>query len=99
MRENPDSAPPNRHSAHSSDPQQLRSWAPFFRSNPTRCRTCAAGIESASCRPTYFDLAHIEIELSALIGGRKVDLRTPAELSRYFRDQVQRESEDLYVAA
>lgn len=50
-------------------------------------------------RPTYFDLANIEIELAALLGGRKVDLRTPAELSRYFRDQVQRESEELYVAA
>ena len=46
-----------------------------------------------------FDLANIEIELSALLGGRKVDLRTPAELSRYFREQVQRESEELYVAA
>ena len=50
-------------------------------------------------RPTYFDLANIEIELSTLLDGRKVDLRTPAELSRYFRDQVQRESEALYVAA
>ena len=50
-------------------------------------------------RPTYFDLANIEIELSVLLDGRKVDLRTPAELSRYFRDQVQRESEELYVAA
>ena len=50
-------------------------------------------------RPTYFDLANIEIELSTLLDGRKVDLRTPAELSRYFRDQVQRESEELYVAA
>ena len=50
-------------------------------------------------RPTYFDLANIEIELSALLDGRKVDLRTPAELSRYFRDQVQCESEALYVAA
>ena len=50
-------------------------------------------------RPTYFDLANIEIKLSALLDGRKVDLRTPAELSRYFRDQVQRESEALYVAA
>ena len=49
-------------------------------------------------RPTYFDLAKIEIELSTLLDGRKVDLRTPAELSRYFRDQVQRESEALYVA-
>lgn len=48
--------------------------------------------------PTYFDLAEIEIELSALLGGRKVDLRTPAELSRYFRDQVRREAEALYAA-
>ena len=49
--------------------------------------------------PTYFDLADIEIELSALMGGRKIDLRTPAELSRYFRDQVLREAEEQYVAA
>jgi predicted nucleotidyltransferase len=50
-------------------------------------------------KPTYFDLAEIEIELSALLGGRKVDLRTPAELSRYFRDEVLREAEEQYVAA
>ena len=36
---------------------------------------------------TYLDLARMERELSALI-GRKADLRTPQELSRYFRDQV-----------
>ncbi len=29
----------------------------------------------------------LEIELSQMF-GRKVDLRTPAELSRYFRDEV-----------
>jgi len=29
----------------------------------------------------------MEIELSEMF-GRKVDLRTPAELSRYFRDEV-----------
>ena len=50
-------------------------------------------------RPTYFDLAEIEIELAALMGGQKVDLRTPAELSRYFRDEVLREAEEQYVAA
>jgi len=33
------------------------------------------------------DLAGMEIELSEML-GRKVDLRTPAELSRYFRDDV-----------
>lgn len=35
----------------------------------------------------YFDMAGQEIELSALV-GRKVDLRTPQELSRYFRQEV-----------
>ena len=38
-------------------------------------------------RPGYFGLARIERELSELV-GRKVDLRTPLELSRYFRDEV-----------
>ena len=27
-------------------------------------------------------------ELSRLLGGRKVDLRTPMDLSRHFRDEV-----------
>lgn len=49
--------------------------------------------------PTYFDLAGIEIELSSLLGGSKVDLRTPAELSRHFRDKVLREAQEQYVAA
>lgn len=38
--------------------------------------------------PSLFDLARMERELSKLLGGRKVDLRTPSELSRYFRDEV-----------
>jgi len=38
--------------------------------------------------PSLFDLARMERELSKLLGGRKVDLRTPKELSRYFRDEV-----------
>lgn len=37
--------------------------------------------------PGLFDIAGMEIELSEMF-GRKVDLRTPAELSRYFRDDV-----------
>jgi hypothetical protein len=47
---------------------------------------------------TYFDMARIEIELSPLLGGRRVDLRTPQELSRYFRDEVVRMAEPQYVA-
>jgi uncharacterized protein len=38
--------------------------------------------------PTLFDVAGMEIELSEILGGRKVDLRTPQDLSRYFRDEV-----------
>ena len=40
----------------------------------------------------------IQRELSAML-GYKVDLNTPAELSRYFRDEVLREAQDLYAAA
>ena len=32
--------------------------------------------------PTLFDIASMEQELSMLFGGRKVDLRTPEDLSR-----------------
>ena len=44
----------------------------------------------------YLRLAGMELELSALL-GRKVDLRTPAELSRYFRDEVMRSAEVQYA--
>lgn len=49
-------------------------------------------------RITLFDMAQIEIELSALLGGRRVDLRTERDLSRYFRDEVVRTAEPQYVA-
>ena len=37
--------------------------------------------------PGYFDLVGMELALSEKL-GRKVDLRTPQELSRYFREKV-----------
>jgi uncharacterized protein len=43
-------------------------------------------------------LAGIERELSDLL-GRKVDLRTPAELSRYFRQDVVQSAQVQYVEA
>ncbi len=49
-------------------------------------------------KPSLFDLARMELELSALLGGRKVDLRTAQDLSRYFRDEVVRSAEPQYVA-
>lgn len=48
-------------------------------------------------RASLFDMARMEVELSDLL-GRKVDLRTPAELSRYFREDVMREAMELYAA-
>jgi predicted nucleotidyltransferase len=45
----------------------------------------------------FFRLADIEHELSGLFGGRKIDLRTPMDLSRYFRDEVVRNATVLYA--
>lgn len=45
----------------------------------------------------YLRMAEMEIELGSLL-GRRVDLRTPAELSRHFRDDVLREAEVRYAA-
>ncbi len=45
----------------------------------------------------YLELAAMEIELSEVL-GRKVDLRTPAELSRYFRAEVLATAESQYVS-
>lgn len=48
--------------------------------------------------PGLFGIVRMERELSALLGGRKVDLRTPQDLSRYFRQQVLEEAEVQYAA-
>ena len=49
--------------------------------------------------PGLFKLTDMETELSTLYGGRKVDLRTPAELSRYFRDSVIKEAKVQYATS
>lgn len=47
--------------------------------------------------PGLFGIARMERELSEVFEGRKVDLRTPDDLSRYFRQQVLLEAEDQYA--
>jgi predicted nucleotidyltransferase len=47
--------------------------------------------------PGYFELADMEEELSGLLGGCKVDIRTPHELSRYFRDEVMAKAQVQYA--
>lgn len=47
--------------------------------------------------PGLFAIADMEAELSGLLGGRSVDLRTAQDLSRYFRDDVVRTAEVQYA--
>jgi uncharacterized protein len=49
-------------------------------------------------KPGLLRLAAIETELSDLLGGRRVDLCTAQELSRYFRDEVIRTAQMQYAA-
>jgi len=46
--------------------------------------------------PGLIRLAGMEIELTGLL-GRKVDLRTPQDLSRYFRQEVLNSAEVQYA--
>ena len=46
---------------------------------------------------SLLDMVRMEEELTAII-GRKVDLRTPADLSRYFREKVVRNAVVQYGA-
>ena len=47
--------------------------------------------------PTLFGVARMERELSEIL-GRKADMRTPRDLSRYFRDEVVENALVQYVA-
>ncbi len=49
--------------------------------------------------PGFFTIARLERELSALFEERQVDVRTPEDLSRYFRAEVVASAEILYEAA
>ena len=46
---------------------------------------------------TLFEVARMERELSEML-GRKVDMRTPEDLSQYFRDEVVRNAVVQYAA-
>ncbi len=49
--------------------------------------------------PGLISYCRMERELSELLGNRKVDLRTPQELSKYFRDEVLALAEVQYATA
>ena len=47
--------------------------------------------------PGLFGLARMERELSVIFNGQKVDMRTPEDLSRYFRRAVLEAAEVQYA--
>ena len=47
--------------------------------------------------PGFLRIARMERELSVLLDGRKVDLRTYQDLSRYFRNEVLASAEVQYA--
>jgi predicted nucleotidyltransferase len=49
-------------------------------------------------RPSLLDMAQMELDLSELLGGLTVDLRTADELSRYFRNEIVESAEPLHAA-
>ena len=46
--------------------------------------------------PSLFTIINLEDELTTIL-GQKTDLRTPEELSRYFRNEVLDHARSLYV--
>jgi len=49
-------------------------------------------------KPGLIALSQIELDLSTLLGGRKVDLRTAEDLSHHFREEVVRTADVQYAA-
>jgi predicted nucleotidyltransferase len=47
--------------------------------------------------PGLLGIARMERELSGILDGRKIDLRTPEDLSRYFRQEVLAKAEVQYA--
>jgi predicted nucleotidyltransferase len=49
--------------------------------------------------PGFFHLFDMQAELATILGGRRVELMTPEDLSPYFREQVLRDARPVYDAA
>src|SRR4051794_33877839 len=52
----------------------------------------------SSAQPSLLDMAQMELDLSDMLGGLTVDLRTADELSRYFRNEIVESAEPLHAA-
>ncbi len=47
--------------------------------------------------PNLLSVAAMEIELSRLLGGKRIDMRTQEDLSRHFRDEIVRTAKVQYA--
>jgi predicted nucleotidyltransferase len=50
-----------------------------------------------SQQPGLLGLSRMAAELSAMIDGRRVDMRTPRDLSRHFREEVLQTAEVIFA--
>ncbi len=77
--------------------QRLAIYGSALRSDFNECSDIDVLVEFEPAHiPSLFVIARMERELSVLFGGQNVDLRTPNDLSRYFRKQVIEEAEVEY---
>lgn len=53
-------------------------------------------VEFDDWTPSLFEMAKLETELSQIFDSRKIDLRTPQDLSSHFRAKVIKESQIIY---
>jgi predicted nucleotidyltransferase len=51
-----------------------------------------------AARRSVFTTAEIELALSAVVGGRRVNLHTAGDLNQYFREEVVRMAEPQHEA-
>ena len=59
---------------------------------------CCRPIDIDAAWPAAGDEQMKDLTLGPTVGGRTIDLRTPGDLSRYFRDDIIRSAQTRYAA-
>ena len=77
--------------------RRLALFGPVLRDDFTPASDVDVLVEFEPGHTPGWEIVSMEDDLSEIV-GRKVDLHTPADISRYFREEVLSEAEDQYVA-
>jgi len=80
-----------------NDLRRLALFGPVLRDEVEPGGAVDVLVEIGPGTPGGFDFLGLEMELEGIL-GRRVDLHTPATLSRCLRDDVLREAETVYLA-